>query len=92
MTHATYDRTLIESKPWIPRRKQLKLYVAAAILQDILMLALAFTLSYVIRFLSGLSFFDDAPVSALQHIWLSVGLLPVWLVIAGAILGFAIYR
>ncbi len=80
MTLATYDRTLIESKPWIARRKQLKLYVLGVFLQDILMLTLAFTLSYVIRFLSGLPFFDDAPVSAIQHVWLSVGLLPVWLV------------
>ncbi len=79
MTFATYDRALTESKPWIARRKQLGLYVLAAVVQDIITLSLAFTLSYVIRFHSGLPFFDDAPVSADVHLWLSVGLVPVWL-------------
>ncbi len=79
MTFATLDRT-VSRRAGVGRRKQLRLFVLAVFINDIIALGLAFAAAYLIRFQSGLPFFEEAPVSADLHIWLSLGLLPAWIV------------
>ncbi len=83
MAFATLDRALPRKRILLGRRDQLRAFLVAVFVNDIVALSCAFALAYAIRFQSNLPFFDDGQVSAESHIWLSALLLPIWLLVLG---------
>jgi len=81
MSIAALDKSLSKTRLSVARKTQQRLFILMLILDDILALSLAYAFAYLIRFQSGLPFFDDVAVSHDEHLWLSVALLPLWLIV-----------
>jgi exopolysaccharide biosynthesis polyprenyl glycosylphosphotransferase len=73
----------------MPAARQRRLLVAALLACDLLALAAAFALAYLVRFYSGLPFFVEVVPSVAMHVRTQALLLPVWLALFAA---FGLYR
>ncbi len=81
MTIATLARILPQSRVLLSRKQQRLIFILALLFSDAVALSLAFAFAYIVRFQSGLPFFEDAPISRETHLWLAAALLPIWLIV-----------
>lgn len=65
----------------IPQSAQRRLYQLALGMSDTTMLALAFTVAYLLRFNLGIALMPDAGFSSAQYTRLALALLPIWLLV-----------
>lgn len=66
------------------RATQQHLFIAGLVLGDLLALATAFGLAYVVRFYSGLSFFNPLKPGLASHVYPLLYLLPLWSLLLAA--------
>lgn len=84
---AIYENLVVQEKlrhstKKLPLKTQQKIYMLGIILVDIIMLAAAFVIAYIIRFKAGIPIFYENYLERINfYIFLSATLIPIWLVL-----------